>query len=395
MQKKVYLADWILPVSSPPIPFGGIAVENGRILQVADTTTLLKNFPRFPVENFGAAVIAPSWVNAHCHLELSAFAGMITGFDDFPDWIRQLIALRGKTKPEDLLEPALKAARELAASGCVLTGDITNGDFLAPDLFSGLLERVIFYEILGFDASRTGTILMEAQAKRDAENPVAQIVPHAPYSTSAPLIQKLAKTSSPMSIHLAESVQESEFLLWGSGSFKEFLQERGVWDEQWRPPGKSPVAYLSDLDCLGNDKLLVHGVQVNQQDLVRLKESGASVCVCARSNTQTGVGEMPVMEYLTNEIPLCVGTDSLAGNIDLDMNNEIYYIYNKNSQIDPAELIRMATLNGAEVLGQSANYGALKAGLKSRFNVFSAYKRIEKEPERFIVSKSWSSLQCF
>ena len=395
MQKKIYLSDWILPVSSPPIPFGGIAVENGRILQVADAATLLKNFPRFPVENFGNAVLAPSWVNAHCHLELSAFAGMITGFDDFTDWIRQLIAIRNKTSPEDLLEPALKAARKLAASGCVLTGDITNGDFLSPDLFSGLLERVVFYEILGFDASRAGTILREAQAKRDAENPAAQLVPHAPYSTSASLIQKLAGTSSPLSIHLAESGEESELLLKGSGSFKEFLQERAVWDNQWQPPVKSPVAYLSDLNCLGKDKLLVHGVQVEQKDLTLLKESGTSVCICARSNAQTGVGEMPVMEYLSNHIPLCVGTDSLASNIDLDMNNEIYYIYNKNRQIEPAELIRMATLNGAEVLGQPANYGALKAGLKSRFNVFSANQKIEEEPERFIVSKSWSSQKCF
>ncbi len=395
MQKKIYLADWILPVSSSPIPFGGFAVEDGRILQVAGADSLLKNFPSFPIKNFGHAVIAPSWVNAHCHLELSAFAGMITGFDDFPDWIRQLLALRGKTNPEALIEPALKAAGELAASGCVLTGDITNGDFLTPDLFSGLLERVVFYEILGFDPARAGTILKEAQARRDAENPMAQIVPHAPYSTSAPLIQKLSGTSSPTSIHLAESKQESEFLLTGSGRFKEFLQERGVWNEPWQPPGQSPVAYLSDLDCLGKDQLLVHGVHVAQQDLTLIKESGASVCVCVRSNAQTGVGKMPVMKYLVNDIPLCVGTDSLASNVDLDMNNEIYYLYNRNNQIDPAELIRMATLNGADALGQSENYGALKAGLKSRFNVFSVNHKIEKEPERFIVSKSWSSLKCF
>ncbi len=395
MQRKIYLADWILPVSSSPIPFGGIAVENGRILQVADKTTLLKKFPHFPIQNFSNAVLAPSWVNAHCHLELSAFAGMISGFDDFPDWIRQLLALRSRINPQDLLKPARRAAKELAASGCVLTGDITNGDFLAADLFSDLLERVVFYEILGFDASRAGSILMEAQARRDVENPAAQIIPHAPYSTSATLIQKLANTSSPFSMHLAESIEESELLLKGSGSFKEFLKERGVWDAQWRPPGKSPVAFVRDLNCLGNDKLLVHGVQVNQQDMTLLKKSGISVCVCARSNEQTGVGEMPVMEYLANGIPLCVGTDSLAGNIDLDMNNEIYYIYNKNSQIEPAELIRMTTLNGAEALGQSTNYGALKAGLKSRFNVFSANRKIKEEPERFIVSKSWSSLQCF
>ena len=395
MHRKIYLADWILPITSPPIPSGGLAVENGRILQVADAATIRKNFPRFPEENFGNAVLAPSWVNAHCHLELSAFAGMINDFYDFPDWIRQLIALRSTVSVAELLQSAEEAANELAASGCVLTGDITNGDFLNPDLFSGLLERVVFYEILGFEAFRAEGILKEAQIRKSRENKAAHIVPHALYSTSAPLLKGIANQKERLSIHLAESIQESEFLLTGGGRFKEFLKERGVWNTRWQPPRKSPVKYLADLNILRKDSLLVHGVQVSEPDLAEIKKSGASVCVCARSNTKIGVGQMPLSDYLAHTIPLCIGTDSLAGNTDLDMNNEIYNLYAQNRQIEPATILRMATVNGAHALGQSAHYGALKAGLRSRFNVFSADRKIEKEPEHFIISKSWSSLKCF
>jgi len=395
VQKQIYLADWIIPVSSPVIHYGGMLVENNRIQYVNDADTVLKKYSSISVKNFGNAVIVPSWVNAHCHLELSAFAGKITDFKDFVDWIRQLIALRTKTAPNIILEIADKAARELAASGCTLVGDITNGDLLSSDLFSDLFERVVFYETLGFEQQKAKSIFDEAVSYVEQENDQAIIIPHAPYSTSASLIRMIAEYNHSLSIHVAESGQESEFLANGTGSFKDFLIERAVWDEHWQAPGKSPIEYLNQLKILNDKTLLVHGAQVSEQDINLIKESGATVCVCARSNAQTRVGEMPLSTYQKVGIPLCIGTDSLASNIDLDMNNEIYYIYKRNKQIEPAGLISMATINGAKILGRSDRYGSLEKGKQARFNVFISEGKIVNEPEKFVVSKSWSNHLCY
>jgi len=209
------------------------------------------------------------------------------------------------------------------------------------------------------------------------------------------LIKKIAAGSKPLTIHLAESPQETEFMQTGSGLFKDLLVERGVWDENWEVPGCSPAAYLNNNIQLDKNTLLVHGVHVSNIDMDIIKEAGASVCICARSNSQTGVGQAPLGKYLAKEIPLCIGTDSLACNVDLDMNNEIHYLNQNFAGTAPRELIKMASLNGAEILGKGRELGSLQTGKKARFNVFFSRDADVTGPEEFVVSKSWSEMKCF
>ena len=67
-----YLAEWVLPMTGPPIRRGWIDVARGRVASVgsgADRDTGAR------VVNLGAAAILPALVNAHTHLELSGLRG--------------------------------------------------------------------------------------------------------------------------------------------------------------------------------------------------------------------------------------------------------------------------------------------------------------------------------
>ena len=391
----IYLSEWLLPVSEHPIHNGGLVVIDYQIVEVGEQAQLLKKYPDHQIKSFGNAVIAPAWINTHCHLELSALAGKIPVFRDFVDWIRQLINVRSQIEMQELIASAQIAAQKLMRSGCALVGDISNGQFLSADLYQDLFERVVFYEILGVDTVKSEMIFNEADKVREKENIEAMLTPHALYSTSADLIQRIAKSDKILSIHVAESPQESMFIKEGSGPFKDFLIELNAWDSDWKIPGQSPVAYLNEMDVLSEKSLLVHGVQTNKTDFELIKQSGATVCICARSNDLLNVGSAPVNAFIEHDIPLTIGTDSLASNVDLDMNNEIYYIYKNYEQLNPATLVRMSTLNGAKILGKASAYGSLGKGKRARFNVFHSKNKINKEPERFVVSKSWSALECF
>jgi len=258
-----------------------------------------------------------------------------------------------------------------------------------------ILDRVVFYELLGFNAEDAEHIYEDALQTARKLNPASKLSPHAPYSTSARLLRLLARPDKLLSVHAAESQEETHFLQNGSGPFRAFLESRGIVLKNWQPPAVSPVSYLKQLGLLNKNTLLVHGVQTSGKDIQIIKEQNTKISICARSNDWMGVGKVHLKEYLETGILLTIGTDSLASNLNLDMNKEIYYIYRNFNEVSAVELIKMATLNGAIALHKEALYGSLEAGKRAKFNVFTSDNGLIENPEEFIVSKAWSRLKCF
>ncbi len=394
MSTEIYIADWVIPVSEQPIKNGAVAVEDGRIIAVGPKDHILRDF-RGKELLFDKSVIAPSWVNAHCHLELSYYQNAIESFHNFVDWVEQLIQLRqnfGLT--DDIHHAAQKQLKEMAKSGTALVGDVTNGSLLENNGNSEGPERVVFYEILGFNASQSKEIYNNAKIQKGRLNPKAHISPHAPYSVSPDLFKEIIGENKRISVHLAESPDESRFLQDGTGPLREFLTRRKLLDEKWSAPANTPVAYLHRLGVIKSDTILVHGVQVSDQDIEVIKSAGSSVCVCPRSNAYLDVGRAPVSKYIHAGVPLCVGTDSLASNFDLDVLNELRFLKTNSGMNDSDILIKMGTLNGARALGRESDFGSLEAGKKASFNIFTGEAAIVDTPEDFIVNKEWSQIRC-
>ena len=62
---------------------------------------------------------------------------------------------------------------------------------------------------------------------------------------------------------------------------------------------------------------------------------------------------------------LCLGTDSLAGNWDLNLFGEMLWLY-QNFPASPGDLwLRQGTLNGARALGRDQEFGSLTPGKKA------------------------------
>ena len=69
MASLVIESDWIVPVESPAIRGGFLAVESGKIIYVGQQ--LPGRFRAFPKIHLSGGAILPGLINAHCHLELS------------------------------------------------------------------------------------------------------------------------------------------------------------------------------------------------------------------------------------------------------------------------------------------------------------------------------------
>jgi len=373
----VYTARHLLPISSPPLQDGALAVEGGRIVSAGLRKVVLDDVAGEEVEvrDLGNAVVLPGLVNAHTHLELSWMAGEPLAERDYVAWVRGFVRQRDG-EVDDVARKAAEAAIEtIIARGTVAVGDISNHDWMPALLARTPLWAVVFHELFGFRAVDAEPLVDEAARRLDAMDADCSesegrvrvaLTPHAPHTTSAALMKALAgrsaATGAPLSVHVAESETEASFLRGGAEEFREFLIERGMWDEGWKPPGQSPVEYLDRLHVLTPRTLAVHCVHLGQRDVSRLQARGVTVVTCPRSNERLGVGNTPVPKLLGEGIPVALGTDSQASAPDLDLFAEMATLRTQHPGIAPLAALRMATVNGASALGLGDRLGTLEPG---------------------------------
>jgi cytosine/adenosine deaminase-related metal-dependent hydrolase len=329
---KIYSARWVLPVSSEAIEGGAVAVEGTRIAGVGVRAELVERFPSAEVADFGEAAILPGFVNCHTHLELTAMRGFLEPEEgDFAAWLRKVTVSRGRRMSgEDIYASAVWGAVEAARSGVTCVGDASDaGAHVMRALRDAGLRGIVFQEAFGVDEREAATQFDKARAKvealRDGETALVRLglSPHSPYTVAPPLLEMLARYALderlPVMMHAAESESEQLFMLDGSGPFAESYAARGV---VFRSPGVSTVRHLARTGILDARPLLAHCVRVDAADIASLKEHGASVAHCPKSNAKLGHGRAPLAALLNAGVGVGLGSDSVASNNTCDLLEE-------------------------------------------------------------------------
>ena len=366
-----YRADWLLPISDDPVRDGWVRVDAHRI-------TALGHGPTPGAISLGRAVVLPALVNVHTHLELSYLQGRVPAETRFTQWARTLMALR-RQYPDPSAPEILSAARHAVAAaraaGTGLIGDVSNTLVTVPLLREAAMPAQIFHELLGFnvadplDRVRAATTAHDAVGADDRDVRVS-LAAHAPYSVSPALFQAIraaidSKPAPITSVHLGESTDEVEFLKTGGGTFRTLLEDLGVWAPDWKPPGGSPVAYLSDIGFLDRCVLVVHGVQFDGDDLSRLAALGATIASCPRSNLHVGAGSPPLEAFYAMDVNVAFGTDSLASVADLNLFAELKEARRIAPRVPARRLLESATLLGARALGFGDSFGSIEVGKRA------------------------------
>ena len=125
----IFAASYVLPISSPPIPGGAVAVENGVITAVGPLKELRASCSD-PVTELPGCTITPGFVNAHTHLELTHFPAwkVRKELDYLPktyvDWIQQVVKIRRALHADDLELSVREGVRLCLESGTTAIGEI-------------------------------------------------------------------------------------------------------------------------------------------------------------------------------------------------------------------------------------------------------------------------------
>lgn len=371
----LHQAPWVVPVSAPSIADGAVAVKSGTIVEAGPCRELKNKYPGATIQEHAGTALIPALINAHIHLELSHLPIPLLrpDVDGFIDWIETLLTLREQRGAvgETVENEARKILHQQYEQGVIALGDIGNTD-IGAQLGQQHPVRVIhFHEHLGRSAKTRRTILELIQtAPKDKI-----LTAHAPYSTHEELIRKLKErarhNNQPFSIHAAEPPSETNLLCSGTGELYEFLKGRKFIDDAYKPPAAriepGAIHYLHSLGVLDARTICVHCVHVSPREIQILAQAGAKVCLCPGSNRYLKVGKAPAALYLHDNILPALGTDSLASNPELSLWREMQILHEDHPEINPADILAMATLAGAQALGLDNEYGTLAPGKSGRF----------------------------
>ncbi len=188
-----FSADWILPISDPPIGGGAVTIDAGRIVSVT---------ARDGSEDvaLGRVVVLPGLVNAHTHLELSYLHGRIPPASTFLDWVRPMLAARReRSRPDEptILQAAAAAIQRARATGTAVIGDVTNTLAAVPLLAAAKMPACVFHELIGFTGLNADAQVAGARQAIDAipagEHVRLSLAAHAPYSVSPALFAAIRR----------------------------------------------------------------------------------------------------------------------------------------------------------------------------------------------------------
>ncbi len=363
-------ADYILPMIIPPIKNGLIYVKNGIIVQ-CDEASKIPCIDKNMVELKNVCLL-PGFVNTHTHLELTNLKDKISYKGSFVRWIRDIIEVKKTWNEKNYIDSLKSSIKQLITSGTTTVVDITTRGLSPQILLDSNLRCRIYKEIIGFKSeliSQTIAGLNEYLSKLHTTNLIDfGLALHAPYSVHPQLFIKvanLAKTYSlPVSIHIAESKEELELLMKGSGEFVSLLKELGIWDKDWIKPKLTPIKYLNSLGILNSNMIGVHLNYLTDEEIEILKEKRVGVVHCPKSHKFFQREDFPIQKLIDKGIIIALGTDSLASNDSLCMLEEMKEL-KRRYNLAPDVILKLATLNGAKVLGLDDKIGSLQPGKKA------------------------------
>jgi aminodeoxyfutalosine deaminase len=309
----------------------------------------------------GQGVILAALINAHTHLSLSALAGKIDTSRGFMTWVKELIRERATLSDEETLSATVSGAFSAKETGTGLVLEVGPVEPGATAMLEAGLEGTVLAEVFGQVAD------LPAVPDR-ADGLSFSYAGHALYSTAPGMLQRLKRAANErgvFSIHLAELDSEVEFLATGSGPVAELLTSRGIGFADWGPWGERPVARAKRLGLLGPETLTVHVLHADSREVETLASTGASVCVCPRSNWVLHERLPEISAFLRAGLTCALGTDSLASCPTLNLFDEIAFVAERYPDLSPQTILGLATTHAARAVGRT-DLGSVRIGQKAR-----------------------------
>ncbi len=367
-----------MPVEGPVVRDGGVLLRGGLIEAIGRERDL-PPCDDVPVTDMGDAILVPGLVDSHCHLEWALMGGLVPDAR-FGEWLGAFVHRTANVTPADRQAAARYAALVALRSGTTTLADSGPSGFGVTAAGDAGLRAVVHMEVFGRDTgtearekvTRHGEALLAA---RDQAGPRVRVgvSPHSPYTVGPELwAQVLADPilgDCAMAAHVAESPDEVMLLDDGIGPLVDAIRSVGRDPARWPGGGPGVVSRLEAAGALAPGLVAAHCVQVDEGDAAMLADHDVRVAHCPHSNSRLECGDAPIEMLDALGVVVGLGTDSPASAGAYDLRDEARWAAEATARRGgrpvAAEMLALATIGSARVLGMDSEIGSLVPGKRA------------------------------
>ena len=334
-----------------------IQIEGNKITKIAN-----KIKPRDNKEYIIDAtnkVVMPGMINTHAHIAMSIFRGTFEDCNLYT-WLHEKIwPIEDKLTKQQIYEASLLSSLEMITTGTTCVND----QYFMPEetrkalkeaKMRAFLTRPLMDTDNQEDLQKRIQEFIEFYETRDPNDTLIQytVAPHGLYTCSDKCLEEARKLAEkyhlPIHVHYLESIDEIEDIK--------------------KLHGKEAIEVLKE-HFNNVHSILAHGVKLQEKDIEILKTMDCGIAHNPVSNLRLGCKIADVTKYLKEGINVALGTDGQGSGNNLDMFEAMKTacllqggIHENEERINSKDAIRMATINGAKLLGIENQVGSIEEG---------------------------------
>ena len=301
-------------------------------------------------------VVMPGLINTHAHAPMSIFRETLDGYN-LQDWLEKKIwPMEDKLTEEDIYYASLLSFIEMIKTGTTTINDMY---FMQESIIKAALDTGIrlqttrtLMDLSGDGEARRNELEDLIKKYNNKEQTITlNIGIHGFYTTNAKYIEKCVdlakKYNLPIHIHFCENTKEKEDIK------KAYSVE-------------SPVELIKKY-FKGIHVILAHAVKLTKEEINALKSEDIYISHCPVSNLRLGCGIAKISNMSKEGIVVSLGTDGQGSGSNLDLFETMKYtallqkgILENPKELPAYEILKMATVNGAETLNMKNIIGTIE-----------------------------------
>jgi len=357
---------------------GSIAIQEGKIVETGKTEKIESKYDAKNIIDATDKAVLPGFVNVHTHLP-SIFVRGVYGV--VREGLYQvLFPVKEYLKPEHCYKLGLASCIEALSTGSTTIQETYNymdyfakavketgiradlGEQIAEADYQAIKDGV--YKYLPEQAEemlKRATYLKRRWDGEACGRVSVSWAPLAPDMCTPWVYEEVLRHHKPgekISTHVEQSMREVE-------------QVKKLY-------GKTSVEHLNDMGALGPDLIGAHCIYNTEKDLHLMQDAEASILHCPRPFLLGGT-TAPLAKWMKMDIKTGLGSDNVFHNMWETMRSAIYGARTREKLGEAKspsyyEVLELATIRGAKVLGMDEKIGSLEPDKKADIQLIDLKK---------------------